>query len=172
MTEAQGNVAVRPLARVRFDKWPNLGVAPVFWLELHADGRADYEPQSNCTLKGSFSGRMVPGQWDALQRRIALGGFDAMKPRHASHATCRSTEFLEIEYIDGQRLVIENYGDAAPDAFRQVRAYLGKIIAVIRWNLIPDRCPPTEDDLLRARMSAPCECGSGKRYENCCGLVV
>jgi Domain of unknown function (DUF6438) len=172
MTETQDEVGVRPLARVRFDKWPNLGRAPVFWLELHADGRADYEPQSNCDLQGSFAGTMVPGQWDALQRRIAQGGFDTMKPRYASHATCRSTEFLEIEYIDGQRLVIENYGDAAPDAFRQVRAYLGKIITVVRWDRIADRSPPTENDLLRARMSAPCECGSGKRHENCCGLIL
>ena len=165
------STVISEIRTFKYAAGPCLGRCPVFWMAVHADGLVEYEAICHMDLQGSYEGRLIDGQLVALSRRIEKANVEQMLPRYARNVTCAATERIEITFADGRTHAVENYADAAPDGFRMLRAYVGKLVRTIQWRRIDDRFPSSEGQSSVAARAQPCRCGSGRRFENCCGLV-
>jgi hypothetical protein len=165
------NEAKITIETVIFEKTPNFGSAPVYWLKLYRSGKAEYEGIAHTDIVGSFVGEVAFESYDNLCSRIKNSNIVKLKDRYEKNMTCGSTEILQIVFSNGKVKRIEDYFDAGPTKLKEIKSKLKSMVREISWRQIEPRYKPSKEEIENLERKESCHCGSGKRFENCHGFV-
>ena len=94
-----------------------------------------------------------------------------LKSNYASGGTCGSFEITKVHFSDGTIKVIKDYRDSGPDSLKMIKSAIKLLIAESLWVEVESRHKPTKEEMRNIELKDKCHCGSGKRLENCHGLV-
>ncbi len=127
------------ITKITLERTPCFGTCPVYELTVHRSGRVEFEGKEHVRQKGSHQGRISPGDFDRLVKKIGEINFFGLNDRYdgkrpdGSGVTVTDLPTRRTRVTRGDRTkTVENYF-RGPPGLKELEDLIDQLARSARW---------------------------------------